>query len=233
MKRQRKPLRIVVVEDHDALREATVQLLDLHGHHAIGVPDAESVTDEVTQVLPDLVIVDLNLPGEDGMSLAKRIQSRSPITRIIMMTARDRLVDRVKGYENGADLYLTKPVPREELLAAVAAMARRMTDVTPKGQVKLDATRLKLIGKYTEVGVSKFEALLLSAMLRSADQSVERWQIVQLLKGEAGSISTAGLEMRIGRLRRKLEKAGVGRDSIKPIYGHGYVLCVNVDVMQS
>lgn len=101
-------LNILVIEDHDDLRELTVEVLNQQGHHAVGFPGAEELNDVFSGF--DLLIVDLNLPGEDGLSLARRFRLALPDAGIVMVTAREQAADKVRGYESGADIYLTKPV---------------------------------------------------------------------------------------------------------------------------
>ena len=120
------PLHILVIEDNDSLRMATVAMLTRAGHRVSGLVSAEEVNDTLLQDKPDIFLIDLNLPGEDGISLSKRIKASMPLAGIIMVTARNRLDERLAGYENGADIYLTKPVAPEELLATVSSLGRRM-----------------------------------------------------------------------------------------------------------
>lgn len=96
------------------------------GHHAVGVDCAEALDDEIGAFPVDLLVIDLNLPGEDGISLARRLRAAQPGIGIIMVTSRNQISEKLSGYESGADLYLTKPTSVEELGAAVQALARRM-----------------------------------------------------------------------------------------------------------
>jgi DNA-binding response OmpR family regulator len=126
------PLNVVVVEDHDVLREVTLDALRVQGYHVQGVDCAEALGDLPFQ--PDLYIVDLNLPGEDGISLSRRLRAAQPEVGIIMTTARNSIAAKVEGYASGADIYLTKPCSLEELLAAVRSLARRLTGQAPAGR---------------------------------------------------------------------------------------------------
>ncbi len=123
-------LNIVVVEDNDDLREAIVEVLSALGHRVLGLTCAEELGDEGAQAVIDLLVVDLNLPGEDGVSLTRRLRQIQPGLRILMMTARDTVRDKVSGYEAGADMYLTKPVSIEELTAAVQSLEQGL-NATP------------------------------------------------------------------------------------------------------
>lgn len=112
--RQTPSLHILVVEDNDSLRDATVDFLNAQGHQATGVVCAEDVDDTPTRGVPDLYLIDVNLPGEDGFSLAERIRQSQPMAGIVVMTARGQLNDRLEGYASGADNYLIKPVEQSE-----------------------------------------------------------------------------------------------------------------------
>jgi DNA-binding response OmpR family regulator len=119
-------LKLVVVEDHDSLREVTVAILNGAGHHATGLASAEALEVEAGGRLADIYLIDINLPGENGISLAARIRHAQPRVGIIMVTGRVKATDTVDGYGSGADLCLFKPVAQDELLAAVQALARRV-----------------------------------------------------------------------------------------------------------
>lgn len=112
-------LNILVVEDHDILREATVDTLRQQGHRVTGIDCAEALDAEWANVLFDIYVIDLRLPGEDGISLTRRLRQRQPHAGIILATARVLPQDREVGLVSGADIYLSKPLLPEDLLAAV------------------------------------------------------------------------------------------------------------------
>jgi DNA-binding response OmpR family regulator len=135
---------IIVVEDHEALREVTVSALQDMGHKVRGVACAEALNAELQNHHPHLLILDLTLPGEDGVSLARRVRKAHPEIGIIMVTARKELGDKLTGYDSGADLYLTKPTSIEELGAAIQALSRRLiTWAKDSLQVTPDTRQLK------------------------------------------------------------------------------------------
>ena len=119
-------LNIIVVEDHDSLREVMVAILNSAGHQAVGLASAEALDDEAGGRVADIYLIDINLPGENGISLAARIRHAQPRVGIIMVTGRVKATDTVDGYRSGVDLCLFKPVAQGELLAAVQALARRV-----------------------------------------------------------------------------------------------------------
>ena len=137
-------MKIIVVEDHEALREVTVAALQDMGHKVRGVDRAEALDEELPAFRPHLLILDLNLPGEDGVSLARRVRKAHPEIGIIMVTVRNQLGDKLTGYDSGADLYLTKPTSIEELAAAIQALSRRLvTWAKDAVQAGLDAGELR------------------------------------------------------------------------------------------
>lgn len=224
-------LSIVVVEDHDALRELTVGVLRRHGHHAIGVDCAEALADTVGGRPVDLFVVDVALPGEDGLSLARRLRRIQPAAGIVIMTARDALHDKVAGYDSGADIYLTKPVAAEELLGAIAALGRRLGGgPAPAGLAEaawvLDMRTMRLHGPRGVAPLSDTEVAMLGAFARSPGQQLEVWQLLELLQVDADAYAKASLEVRIVRLRKKLQSAGADAGALKALRLRGYQLCV-------
>jgi len=225
-------LNIIVVEDHDALREVTVTALRGEGHHVIGIDCAEALAEQLGVMPVDLMVVDLNLPGEDGISLTRRIRQTQPDIGIIMLTARDRLAEKMEGYQSGADIYLTKPTSLDELTAAIHALARRLKHPTQCAPaLQLDRSKLLLAGIQGEVSLAELEAAMLCAFTRSPGQRLENWQLIELLGNSEGNCSKARLEVLIFRLRKKLTQAGTGAQSIKVLRLLGYQLCVPVRVM--
>jgi DNA-binding response OmpR family regulator len=224
-------LNIVVVEDHDALREVTVEALCAMGHNALGVDCAESVDDGIGAFPIDLLVIDLNLPGEDGISLARRLRAAQPDIGIIMVTARNQINEKLSGYESGADLYLTKPTSVEELGAAVQALARRIKrHERERADVVLNFADLFLQGPLKSIGVSAHEAAMLSALARAPCRRLESWQLIELSGKAEADFSKHTLEVQIVRLRKKLMQAGVVSQPIKAVRGQGYQLCVKLTV---
>ena len=225
-------LNIVVVEDNHSLRQITVQTLINKGHHVVGVDCAEELGDLKNAMQIDLLVLGLNLPGEDGISLIRRIRQSQPNIGIIIVSSRTQLSDKIEGYESGADIYFTKPVSQEELGAAILALSRRLKPVVPTASaLKLDLEKLTLSGERGEVGLTSHKASLLASFTRAQGQRLENWQLIELLgKGET-DYSKANLEVQIVRLRNKLVQAGAESQPIKVIRQLGYQLCVPVMVL--
>ncbi len=225
-------LNIIVVEDHDALRKITVDALRGMGHEVIGVDCAEAIDDEVATFPADLMIIDLNLPGEDGISLAHRLRAAQPNIGIIMLTARRQIDDKRTGYESGADLYLTKPTSIVELGAAVEALGRRVkrsTEAQPALQLSL--ANLCLRGPGASISLSAYEAAMLASLSRASGQRLAYWQLMELVGKPETDFSKNTLEVQVVRLRKKLMQAGSGDQPIKSVRGQGYQLCVKLIVV--
>lgn len=136
-------LKILVVEDHDDLREMTVEALCNLNYVVRGIACAE-LLDQTLQDFPvHLLILDLNLPGEDGISVSNRIRKTCPAMGIIIMTVREQIQDRVEGYVNGADIYMTKPTSIKELDVVIQSLSRRLTFQTKPENVFLQGSSSK------------------------------------------------------------------------------------------
>lgn len=227
-------LHILVVEDNDSLREATVDFLRAQGHQVTGVVCAEEVDDTPTRDVPDLYLVDVNLPGEDGFRLTERIRKSQPLAGIVLMTARGQLSDRIDGYSSGADNYLIKPVEQAELLVCVNSLARRLKDqarAREKEVLVMNSQTLSLTGPKGEASLTHGEGLLLAAMCRAAGHKLERWQAMQLIDTKDKGLVPANLEMRISSLRKKLSACGAPGEAIRTLRGFGYGLVCEVRVL--
>lgn len=139
-------MRIILVEDHDDLREITVEALAEMGHAVRGLADGALLDAEFPEFRPHILVLDLNLPGEDGISLSRRYRRLHPGIGIIMVTARTQAREKVEGYDSGADIYLAKPVCPEELAAAIQALSRRITIwAESSGQMVVNPGEIKAV----------------------------------------------------------------------------------------
>jgi DNA-binding response OmpR family regulator len=226
-------LKILVVEDNDALREATLAFLQNEGHYVRGVAQAEEIDELHGGFVPDVYVIDLNLPDEDGLRLTRRLRAAHPSVGIVITTARTQIGEKVLGYGSGADLYLSKPVHPRELMAGISALGKRVRTIGLQTKaIVLDLKRMLLIGPEIQVEITASDALVLSALARAADHKLERWQIAEIVAGpDTDTPSAATLEMRISRLRKKLASVGAPPPHIKALHKVGYTLCTPV-VMQ-
>lgn len=223
-------LNIVLVEDHDALREVTADVLAQAGHHVTALESAEDLDQLASLGAVDLFILDLNLPGEDGISLARRLRQGHPAVGIIMTTARSLPEDQTQGYASGADIYLIKPLASDTLLAAVASMARRLQPAAALNGLCLLESELCLRGEASSVSLQAAEASLLVALIRAPGQRLETWQIVEILGADEDGLSKSAIEVRMTRLRKKLRDCGADAPAIKSLRNVGYQLCATVTI---
>lgn len=224
-------LNIIIVDDHKPLREALVELLATEGHHVAGFESAEALWGGCSFGSVDVVILDLNLPGEDGVAVAKRIRDQHPKIGILMLTARSEPEDKLRGYENGADVYLTKPSSAMEIAASVIAIARRLAHNRSKTtELVLDTFAMTLSGPHATVELSASEMDLLAEFARSPNRRLKIGTIVDLDERK-DQIKKPAVEVRIVRLRKKLIAAGAIGHSIKSIRNQGYQLLVHVRIL--
>lgn len=229
-------LRIGIVEDNDDLRESLVEVLRGLGHTAMGFACAEDLDDSPPGHTFELMILDLNLPGEDGLELAVRLKRVQPGLRVIMMTTRTALCDRVRGYDVGADLYLPKPVAEEELLAALRALARHIrTDAlnverSAEAPLLLDARALQLRGPRGIASLNSADVALLSALGHAPGHRLEHWQLIVALGLNLDEAGKPKLAVKITRLRAKLEQVGSPDGALKSLRALGYQLCVPLEI---
>ena len=217
-------LNIIVVEDNDELRDATVDALSAEGHQVLGLDCAEALPEQASWRRVDLMVVDLNLPGEDGLALTRRVRASQPDIGIIMVTARGLPTDKRRGYVSGADIYMTKPVALDELTAAIQNLSHRLKpEAVPVARLTLNLRRHILhCPNETEVQLSSQESALLAAFGRAAEWRLETWQLIEILEKDSAEDPKAAVEILIARLRKKLLQAGCAELVIKSIRSWGY-----------
>jgi DNA-binding response OmpR family regulator len=185
----------------------------------------------------DTLILDLNLPVEDGLSIAKRIRLSIPSIVIIMLTARTATPERLKGYEAGADIYLSKPIDPEELTAALLSQhrrAQRSLVVSPGLTLSLQSLSLTSTASQQKVYLTNSEKVFLTALAQATSHLLESDMICEILSQRAGvtNIGRRSLESLVSRLRKKIAVLMPDDPSspIKAIWGVGYQLCVPIEL---
>lgn len=227
-------LRIAIVEDNDDLRESLMEVLQAAGQKVTGFACAEELDGAPAACVFDLVLLDLNLPGEDGLSLAARLRHVQPGLRVIMMTTRTGLDDRIRGYDAGADLYLPKPIAEDELLAAVRAIGRQIhadeqkADECADCRLRLDLKTSQVLGAKGVAFLNPIDLTLLSALARAPGQKLEYWQLIEATGQEVNEDTKANLSVRMTRLRTKLIQTGCSTSVLKANRSSGYQLCVRL-----
>ena len=222
-------LNILVVEDNDDLRDATMDALTTQGHHVTGVDCADAIPELAGLADVDLLVLDVNLPGEDGLSIARRLRQTRPAIGIVMLTARNHSVDKSAGYASGADIYLTKPASLDELNAAIQAIARRLRPNSGEAKsLRLDVASLTLQGALDCVDLTQSEVTTLVVFASAPQQRLEHWQLIEHLGQKDVEYSKSALEVHIVRLRKKLHQADGDASKIKAIRHFGYQLLANI-----
>ncbi|WP_081755167.1 response regulator transcription factor [Methylophilus sp. OH31] len=228
-------MNIIVVEDHDILREVTVSTLRNKGHQVIGLESAEALPEQKQVGSIDIMLIDVNLPGESGLTLTQRLRHIYPDIGIIMISANQLPSHKMQGYDSGADLYLTKPASLDEINAAIQALSRRLkrtSAVIASTTISLHLQGMVLKHGNTAVKVSQQETILLHALLRAPDQRLETWQLLDLLSHEHLEYSKASLEVTIVRLRKKLMFPVINTENpIRSIRNYGYQLCIKMTAL--
>lgn len=226
-------LNIVVVEDNDDLRNLTCQVLSNEDHCVIGLSCAEELEDMAGGMPADIFLIDINLPGESGISLSKRIRKAQPFVGIVIISARADMDDKVIGYDSGADLYIPKPVVFAELTAAIRSFARRhKTAQLQKASSNqlLVLNKLEVTGSDGVIKLTATEAMLLTAFARAPAGKLETWQIAEMMDIQMDETMKASIAMRIARLRKKLSDVGADGIVIESIRNVGYQILVQIEI---
>jgi len=224
-------MRILVVDDEHAVRDALRRALDLAGYDVQIAPAAEPALGLLRERPPDAIVLDVLMPGMDGIELCRRLRAGGNRTPVLMLTARDGVGDRVSGLDAGADDYLVKPFALEELQARLRALLRRSgaeperaeAEVLEFGELRLDPGAHEVHRGGREIELTRTEYLLLELFLRNPRQVLERATIFERVWGYDFGPSSNSLEVYVGYLRRKLEAEGEAR-LIHTVRGVGYVL---------
>jgi two-component system response regulator MprA len=221
-----RPARVLVVEDDDDIAQVLKRSLRLEGYDVRDAGDGPLALREARTFQPDLVVLDLGLPGLDGLDVARELRAGGDVP-ILVLTARDALDAKVEGLDAGADDYLVKPFEREELLARLRALLRRRP---PRGSASLVVADLALNPDTHEVRrseraieLTQREFELLQFLMRNERLVVSRQQLLDEVWGYDPFAMTNTIEVFVSNLRRKLESGGERR-LLHTIRGAGYVL---------
>lgn len=224
------PLNIALVEDNDDLRDLLTRDIARAGHRVYSAECSDDLDDLAVHTVFNLLILDLNLPGEDGLSIAARYKRVNPDLYVIMLTARGSEVDKIKGYESGADVYLTKPVSSAELMAAVGSVLRRMKVKADALEFNLNVRTMSLTGVKT-IELNRQEVIILKALSESPQGNLPYFRLLELCgEKEVNEHTKAALEVRVVRLRKKLAYAGAKDKSIRALRGEGYQLLLLINI---
>jgi two-component system OmpR family response regulator len=233
---------ILIVDDHREIRELVARVLSKEGFRVSAAADGRAMHKALADGRIDLILLDLMLPGEDGLSLCRGLRAQSDIP-IIMLTAKGDEVDRVIGLEMGADDYLPKPFGSRELIARIKAVLRRggheRAEAGPVAKPKfyrfdrwtLDAgARALLRDDGVTISLSTGEYDLLLALVERPQRVLSRDQLLDLARGRSASAFDRAIDTQISRLRKKIEADPSEPTIIKTVWGGGYTLTPPVSV---
>jgi DNA-binding response OmpR family regulator len=224
---------ILIVDDEPDVREVLEEYFDTHGYAVIAVEDASAAKAMAAQHPIDLALVDIHMPGEDGLSLARHLRERYAKIAIVMLTSASTVVDRIVGLEIGADDYVPKPFDPRELLARVKSVLRRTSSA---GRADIGAERVR-IGRCVldlaahrltdekggEVPMSPLEFELLKALAEHPNRPLSRERILNLTQRRDWDPFDRSVDLRIMRLRKKIEPDPEHPRFIRTIRNEGYI----------
>ena len=223
---------ILVVDDDPGIRRLLTRYLTEQGYQTDAVGDGKDMDQWLQDNQPDLIILDLMLPGEDGLSLTRKIRATGN-TPIIMLTARGEEVDRIVGLEMGADDYLAKPFNPRELLARIRAVLRRgaapaggndspADTLIRFGDFTLNIANMELLRKENKVALTTGEIELLIVLAQKPERVLSRDQLMDQLSGGSRDPFDRSIDVRITRLRSKIEENPSAPQFILTVWGKGY-----------
>jgi DNA-binding response OmpR family regulator len=228
---------ILIVEDDPEIRRLVGDFLVHEGYDVETAADGKAMDVVLQRVRPDLIILDLMLPGEDGLAICRRLRTGDPIP-ILMLTAKSDEIDRVVGLEMGADDYLAKPFSSRELLARARAIMRRTQPIVPQAAqnrryrfdafvIDIDARGLSA-GENNTVNLTSGEFELLVCFVQRPRRVLTRDQILDWTRGRSAEPFDRTVDMLISRLRKKLDGASPGSNLINTVRNGGYLFTAHV-----
>jgi len=228
------PARILVIDDDAELRTLLLRYLGEHTFEVRVAADAEHADRLIGRESFDLLVLDLMLPGEDGLSICRRLRAQGETMPIIMLTARGDPVDRIVGLEIGADDYVQKPFSPRELLARIQAMLRRQamlgarpasanTGMARFGEFELNLATHTLTRNEEPVDITSSEFALLRAFVGNPGRALSRERLIELAHGRNHEATDRSVDVQVLRLRRLIEPDPAKPRYIKTVWGTGYV----------
>ncbi|MCU0529177.1 MAG: response regulator [Cyanobium sp. Prado107] len=228
------PHRIWVVDDDPELRQMLATYLGEQGYEVRCLVDARQLQTRLERQRPDLVVLDLMLPGDDGLTALRRLRDGGDDLPVLMLTGRGDAVDRIIGLEQGADDYLAKPFLPRELTARIEAVLRRRaslpagTPLTGEAVIEFGAWRLdpnsrSLERNGTPVAITSGEFSLLLALARNPHRPLSRERLIELARGPTSETDSRSMDVQVSRLRRLVEDTPSQPRIIQTVWGYGYV----------
>jgi two-component system, OmpR family, phosphate regulon response regulator OmpR len=227
--------RVVVVDDDARIRDLLRRYLAQEGFEVFLAEDGKALNRVLTREAVDMIVLDLMMPGEDGLSICRRLRAANDTTPIIMLTAKVEDVDRIVGLEVGADDYLPKPFNPRELLARIHAVLRRRPTLEAPGApakepqtvifgpFEFDLAQRRLTKEGSHVSLTTGEFSMLKALVRHPRQPLSRDKLAQLARGREFEPFDRSLDVQISRLRKMIEPDPAQPRYIQTVWGVGYV----------
>ncbi|MTI18100.1 response regulator transcription factor [Rhodobacteraceae bacterium RKSG542] len=220
-------MRITIIEDNRALASAIAYRLRDRGHSADIIHDGGQAAEFLKQEGADLVILDINLPGKNGLDVLKELRGEGVSTPVILLTARSETQDLVTGLDSGADDYLTKPFEMDELEARVRALSRRRNlnfgSLETLGPLQFDKTQRQVLHEGENIEIPRRELATFECLLERRGRLVSKAQLTDYVYGVGADVEETVIEPHISRLRKRLCNYGV---QIKTARGLGYMLAL-------
>jgi two-component system OmpR family response regulator len=231
------PTRVLLVDDEPSLREPLAEYLTRQGFVVLQAEDAAKARSALLDEAPDLVLLDIMMPGEDGLSLCRHLTEAKNLP-VILLTARGEATDRIVGLEIGADDYVVKPFEPRELVARIRSVLRRSAKSAPVQEEDapyefegwlLDPLKRRLIDpEGTVVPISSAEFRLLVAFLTHPRQVLDRDRLLDMVQGREAHLFDRAVDNQVSRLRRKIEADSRDPKLIQTVWGGGYRLAADV-----
>jgi len=226
--------KILVIDDDPRLRELLVRYLSEQGFQVQALADARELDKKLQRDPPHLLVLDLMLPGEDGLAVCRRLRGAGEMVPVIMLTAKGEDVDRIVGLELGADDYLPKPFNPRELVARIHAVLRRHTERFAPGApaadgkisfgpYRLDLTTRTLLREDTVVPLTTGEFGLLKVLATHPRQPLAREKLMLLARGRDHDVFDRAIDVQVSRLRKLIESDAATPRYIQTVWGFGYV----------
>lgn len=234
----KRPPLIWVIDDDAELRKLLEQYLATQGFEVRALADARDIERRLQRQRPDLLVLDIMMPGVDGLEACRRIRAAGDDVPIIMLTARNEPLHRVVGIETGADDYLGKPFLPRELTARINAVLRRRSDAPPGapladgdevsfGEFRLDLGTRTLWRGSRQVELTSGEFALLAALARHPHKPLSRERLMELARGRGAESFERSIDVQISRLRKTIESDPGTPRLIQTVWGFGYVFVPN------
>jgi two-component system OmpR family response regulator len=231
------PIQLLLVDDEASLREPLAEYLTRHGFDVRDAESAAAARSTLLNFTPDLVLLDIMMPGEDGLSLCRHLIEARDLP-VILLTAKGEPTDRIIGLEIGADDYVVKPFEPRELVARIRSVLRRAGRKSPEPESdtlyefegwKLDPLKRKLIDQEDAlISISTAEFRLLRAFLDHPRQVLDRDQLLDMVQGREAHLFDRAVDNQVSRLRRKIEADSRNPELIQTVRGGGYRLAADV-----